>query len=104
MSILRKFLHSLSLKIEFLEVPLRVDVQTGAKKDDIVGEQNNYLKIRVKAQPIAGKANEYLVKFLAKEFGVTKREVLLTKGPQSKYKQFQIKSPLRLPLDIMPDK
>jgi uncharacterized protein YggU (UPF0235/DUF167 family) len=44
------------------------------------------LKVRVRARPIEGEANEALVRLLAKALGVPKSAVVLQRGGQSRTK------------------
>jgi uncharacterized protein (TIGR00251 family) len=76
---------------------LRVFLQPNAKADEVVGIHGGHLKIKVKAPAREGKANEALVRFLAKWFGVPRKEVFLEKGNQSRYKQVRIHHVQRLP-------
>lgn len=46
--------------------------------------------MKVKAPPVDGEANEALIAFLAKLFGVPKRSVTLTSGATGKQKRFEI--------------
>jgi len=68
-------------------------VQSEASHDDIMGVYNNRLKIRIATSPVAGKANEHLIKFLAKYFGVPQNRVHITKGHQSRMKQICVDTP-----------
>lgn len=49
---------------------LSVRVIPNAKTTEIVGWQDDVLKIRLAAPPIEGRANEALLRFLAKKLGV----------------------------------
>ena len=74
---------------------LRIKVITNSSKTKISGkffdEKNQeYLKINVAAVPEDGKANEELIKFLAKEFGVSKSKIEITKGENSRIKTVHI--------------
>jgi uncharacterized protein (TIGR00251 family) len=51
---------------------LRVYVQPGASKSEVVGPFNEALKIRIKSPPVDGKANEALVEFLADTLDIAK--------------------------------
>lgn len=79
---------------------LRIYVQTGAAKDEIVGVHGNALKVRITAPPIDGKANMALIKFLGKMFKTPKSNVLLLHGETSREKQFCIKSPASIPEEL----
>ncbi len=49
-----------------------------------------FLKIRVKAPPIEGRANEALIAFLAKRLGVPKSRVTLVAGDTARLKCVEI--------------
>ncbi|MBN2690172.1 MAG: YggU family protein [Gammaproteobacteria bacterium] len=85
------------------KIILQVHLQPGAKKSEIVGIHGEYLKIRVKAPAVEGKANDALLKFLAQEFEVVRKDVVLTKGKQSRYKQVTIHNITELP-KVLKDK
>lgn len=72
---------------------LHIQLQSRAHRDEIVGLQNNNLKIRITAPPIEGRANNHLIKFLAQCFKVTQQQVIIVKGEQSKIKLIRIDSP-----------
>ena len=68
-------------------------VQTYASHDEIVGVQGNRLKVRLACSPVAGKANEHLIKLMADYFGVPNNRVHITKGHQSRMKQICVNNP-----------
>ena len=72
---------------------LEVQVQIKANKNAILGEYNNRLKIAITAAPTEGKANEHLIKFFAKYFGVPKNQVEIIRGLRSKLKSIIILNP-----------
>ncbi|MGA8090155.1 MAG: DUF167 domain-containing protein [Terracidiphilus sp.] len=76
-------------------VTLAVRAQPGARKTAIVGvygEGNSaQLKIAVQAPPVEGRANEALVAFLAKMFGIPKSSVELVNGELSRSKVFLLR-------------
>lgn len=69
----------------------------GAKQDAIGKAKGNQLKVSVTASPVAGKATDHMVRFLAKEFGVTIRDIEVVFGRFNINKQLRIKSPTNLP-------
>ena len=79
---------------------LQVQVQPRAKLDAIAGVIGDRLKIRLKASPVEGRANEHLVTYLAKLFDVPRRHVVLERGEASKRKQLRIHSPQKLPENL----
>ena len=48
------------------------------------------LKIRVKAPPVDGAANAELLRFLAKQLGVSRSAVVLARGDSSRSKQLTV--------------
>ena len=71
-------------------VIFKVKVQSGASKNEIVGVQEDALKIRINAAPVKGKANKALIGFLAKELGMKKSEVEIVSGHTSKIKKIKV--------------
>ena len=72
-------------------VRLPVRLTPGAASDRIDGrdvddEGRPVLKVRVRARPVEGEANEALIKLLAKALGVPKSAVVLLRGGQSRTK------------------
>lgn len=53
--------------------------------------------VSVTATPVGGKATDHMVKFLAKEFGVTTKEIAVVFGRFNVNKQLRIQSPVKLP-------
>lgn len=68
-------------------------VQPYASHDEVVGIHGNRLKIRLATSPVAGKANEHLLKLIAEYFAVPLNRVHLTKGHQSRMKQICVNNP-----------
>ena len=80
---------------------LDLHLQTGCKKDEIGGLYDGRLRIRIKAQPVEGKANRHLINYLASEFGVKKSDVEILKGSYNRYKTVSIAAYSRLPAWLM---
>lgn len=71
-------------------VRITVQVQPNAKKSEVVGVHDDALKIRLQAQPIEGKANDALVKYLADTLGFQKSRVTITHGHTSRRKSVEL--------------
>lgn len=69
---------------------VKILVQPGAKKSQIVGIQENRLKIKIQARPVEGKANKCLCNFLSDVMGIRKSQLLLEKGLTSRQKSILI--------------
>jgi hypothetical protein len=76
---------------------LVLHVQPGASQDQWLGWHGDALKLAIKAPPVDGKANHYLIAFLATAFGVRKSDVELRRGELNRHKQFVIRQPTQLP-------
>lgn len=79
-------------------IRITVHIAPNAKKSEVSGVLDDALKIRLQAQPIEGKANEALIRYLADRLGVPKSAVSITHGHTSKRKIVEI-SALRLSVD-----
>jgi len=70
---------------------IQVHLQPGAKENALVGWMGDgTLKIRIKAKPVEGKANNELVKFLSDELNVPKDQIEITTGAKSRKKLLKI--------------
>ncbi|MCP5504234.1 MAG: DUF167 domain-containing protein [Chlamydiales bacterium] len=70
---------------------ISVKVLPKSSKNEIVGWENDVLKVRLTAVPEKGKANEALISLLAKEYGVPKSAITILKGTSSQRKVVEIK-------------
>ncbi|MEO0317894.1 MAG: hypothetical protein RL404_1571 [Pseudomonadota bacterium] len=71
---------------------IAVHVQPNASASGVAGEVDGALRLKLKAPPIDGKANEALVKLLAGLLGVTKRDVQVTHGLTGRQKLVLVKT------------
>ena len=69
---------------------LSVHLIPNASQDEIVGWVEGALKIRIAAAPVDGKANEALLRFLAKKLDLAPLELSLAGGQTSKHKRIEI--------------
>lgn len=79
-------------------------LQPKASREEFAGLYGERLKIRLRAQPVDGKANAALIAFIAKQFSVPKSRVQLLSGDSQRQKTLAIDQPQRLPpeLEILP--
>lgn len=59
-------------------------------RTEIVGEHDGALRVRLKAAPVDGAANEELIRILAKAFDVPRTSVQIVSGHSSKRKLVSI--------------
>jgi len=72
------------------EILVKVYLQSKSSRNEIVGPYRDGIKVKVTAPPVEGKANEALVRFLAKEFGTSPSSVEIVKGLHSRQKTLRI--------------
>ncbi|PJD94956.1 MAG: YggU family protein [Legionella sp.] len=82
-------------------IRLNLYIQPGAKSNEISGLHDGALKIRLNAPPIEGRANEALIKYLAKCFDVPSKQIKLIRGEKSRRKTFEITGSLIDPSKIV---
>ncbi|MCW8444427.1 DUF167 family protein [Fluoribacter gormanii] len=80
---------------------LRLYVQPGAKKTEIVGLHEGELKIRLNTPPIEGRANKALLKYIAQTFKVPARQITLQRGDKSRHKVLTIIGSMVNPDDLL---
>lgn len=73
-------------------VVIKVKVQPKAQQDEILGIKGGRLRLRVKAPPQNGKANQACISLLAKIMGITKKEIKLISGAKAREKMFFIQN------------
>lgn len=69
---------------------LHLKVKPNSKTDQWVREAGGSLKLKIKAQPVEGKANKYLIDYLSKILGIPKSSIVLAKGDTNQFKTFEI--------------
>ena len=78
------------LKVHKEGILLEVYAQPGGRCSEIMGMHDGRLKIRIHAPPVDGKANEELIKFLAKKLGLGIKAIRLHRGDSSRQKSILI--------------
>ena len=76
---------------------LNVRVQPRAANDAFAEYNDEFIKIRITAPPVDGKANKHLIAFLAKTFKVAKSSIELLSGETGRNKRLLIHQPKVLP-------
>ncbi len=72
------------------EILVKVYVQPKSSKNEVVGPYRDGIKVKLTAPPIEGKANEALIRFLAKEFGISASCIEIIKGHHSRGKTLKV--------------
>jgi uncharacterized protein (TIGR00251 family) len=71
---------------------LHIRVKPNASKDEVCREADGTIRVRIKAPPVEGKANKYLITFLAGYFGLSKSQITLLKGETNQFKTIEIEA------------
>ncbi|MDQ3011662.1 MAG: DUF167 domain-containing protein [Acidobacteriota bacterium] len=71
-------------------ITFAVRVQPRASRSEVADELDGALKLRLAAPPVDGEANEELIRFLARLFDVSRRQVSILSGLTSKNKLIRI--------------
>jgi len=69
-----------------------VQISANAGHNEIVGWHGERLKIKIKAPAFEGKANEALLRFLADQFGIHRRDIRIERGNASTIKLLAFES------------
>jgi uncharacterized protein (TIGR00251 family) len=72
------------------ETLIKIYLQPKSLKNEIIGPYRDGIKVKVTAPPSKGKANEALMKFLAKELGIPASNIQILKGHHSREKTLKI--------------
>jgi uncharacterized protein (TIGR00251 family) len=71
-------------------VVFRIRVVPRASRCEVAGIQDDALKLRIKAPPVEGKANEECIRLLAEFLGVKKTQVTIVAGHTSRTKTVSV--------------
>jgi uncharacterized protein (TIGR00251 family) len=82
------------------DLVLAIHLQPGAAQDALAGNHGDRLKIKITAAPVDGKANDHLIRYLARLFDVPCSRVDLLSGRSSRSKRVRIHRPGKLPDEI----
>ena len=69
---------------------IKVRLQPGARKQEVLGYSQGVLRVRVTAPPVGGKANTALVDFLARLFKTRSSQVSILRGSRSRDKLLRV--------------
>ena len=70
---------------------VNIKIVPNSSKNDIILE-DEFVKVKITAQPIEGKANKALIEFLSKKFKIPKTSIEIVKGETNKEKTLLFKT------------
>src|SRR5579871_4714477 len=85
--------------IEKKTLVLHLRAIPGAQRTHFAGISGEVLRVKLNAQPRDNEANEVLIHFLAKAFGIAKSQVSVISGAKSRLKRVSLVNPTILPLE-----
>jgi uncharacterized protein (TIGR00251 family) len=80
---------------------ISVRVQANARRDELVGERDGVLVVRVSAPALDGRANRALCRLLAKRLSVPRSRVTIVRGERSRDKQLEIEGVEQATVDAL---
>jgi len=69
---------------------LSLKITPGAPRDEVLGELGDAVRIKLRAPPVDGRANEALVRFLADRLGLHASAIRLAAGASARRKVVEI--------------
>jgi len=81
------------LNIQASDEGLRIEVkvQPRSSRNQISGEQDGALKVKLTAPPVEGEANQALINFLARLLKVPRKNIVLIRGETARTKLIEIR-------------
>ena len=71
---------------------LHIKVKPNSKKDEVAKDPAGGITVRIKAPPVDGKANKYLMSFLSEYLDVPRSKITLLKGEANQFKTLEIET------------
>lgn len=71
---------------------LHLKVKPGSKVDQLFYDAGGHLRAKIKAPAQDGKANAYLVEFLARQFGIARANVTIVSGFTNPHKRIEVEA------------
>ncbi|MBE9142203.1 DUF167 domain-containing protein [Planktothrix mougeotii] len=69
---------------------LKIKVKPNSKQQALQKEVDGSFTVHLKSPPVEGKANQELIQFLAKYFGVPKSQITIKSGLSSRHKFVEV--------------
>ena len=71
---------------------IRIQVKPNSKLDSITIDKMGVIQVKIRAEPVHGKANKYLLKYLSARFRLSKSKIAIIKGHGSLYKTIALQA------------
>lgn len=83
--------YKLVLKPLGPDILLALKVVPRSSKNQLMGIENGELKVKIKAPPVDGEANEEALAFISEILGLSKRKLSVERGETSRHKVIKIR-------------
>lgn len=71
---------------------IRIQVKANSKADSISIADTGVIHVKIRAEPVEGKANKYLLEYLSAVFRLSKSKIEIIKGHNSLYKTISLQA------------
>lgn len=82
------------------DLVVEIRVQPRARNNEVVGIRNGRLLVRTTAAPADGKANQAVIRLVAKYFGVPPSRIALQRGASGRDKRLLVGGPVEPPDEV----
>ncbi len=72
-------------------ITFAVKVLPRASRDAFAGVEGDSVRVRLNAPPVEGRANDALVRFIARELGVRRADVEILRGETARHKLVRVR-------------
>lgn len=69
---------------------IKIKLLPRSSKEEIIGKQDDFYRVKVTAPPIEGKANKALISLLSKKLKIPKEDIRLVSGRNARIKRIQV--------------
>ena len=76
---------------------LNIKIQAGASRSEFAGLHGEFLRVRIHAPAVEGRANDELLTFMCQCFATSKNRICIERGLLSRIKSLRIQVPGQLP-------
>jgi uncharacterized protein (TIGR00251 family) len=80
---------------------LNIKIQANASRSEFAGIYGEFLRVRIHAPAVEGRANDELLAFICQRFATAKSRISIERGLLSRMKSLRIQVPSQLPAELM---
>ena len=80
---------------------LNIKIQASASRSEFAGIYGEFLRVRIHAPAVEGRANDELLTFICRSFATTRNRICIERGLLSRIKSLRIQVPGQLPTALV---